>query len=51
MQPLRTIRVTTGKTAAYTLAAKLRARGARVTTCNVHGTTYVLKVYSEPTRP
>lgn len=50
MTPLRTIKVTTGKSAAYSMAAELRARGAQVTTVNVHGQTYEVRIYKEPMR-
>jgi hypothetical protein len=50
MTPLRTVKVTTGKSAAYSMAAELRARGAQVTTVNVHGQTYEVRIYKEPMR-
>lgn len=47
MQPVRIIKVTKGKTVAYDLAASHRARGAQVTTTNIHGRTYEIRIYRE----
>lgn len=45
--PIRTVRITTGKTAAYAVAESLRKTGAVVSTISIRGSVYEVRVWAD----